>query len=179
MPRTLDSVIEHFSNNLKSGGCPCEDEYREIYEWLLELKQRRENEAVCRSTCPDIPAAFKGRLQQMWNQQEAFMKLLQKKRGFPQYPVDLTSKVGQKELKKITYDCMGELFEANQHLKNSKDHRATEVKDVDRDKYVEELVDALHYFLELVIMSGISLDELYKAYIEKGHINDARIASGY
>lgn len=119
------------------------------------------------------------KLQEMWDQQEAFMKLLQERRGFPSFPVDPTAKFGQKFLKGITHECMHELFEANLLLKNSKDHRATDVAEFDRESYVEELADALHYFFEIAILSGISLEELRSVYMKKGHVNIERIESGY
>jgi hypothetical protein len=119
------------------------------------------------------------RLQMLWDQQESFMRLLQKKRGFPDFPTDITSKQGQKFLKDIRNHIMEELFEAGQHLKNAKSHRATELPHVDREEYKEELVDALHLYLELVIASGITLDELFEAYLEKGRTNVERIENGY
>ena len=119
------------------------------------------------------------RLDRMWEQQESFMRLLQEKRGFPQFPTDLASKKGQQFLKDIRNHLMEELFEAGQHLKNAKSHRATEIPEVDREAYKEELVDALHLYFELVIASGISLDELVKAYLDKGNVNVERIRSGY
>jgi hypothetical protein len=119
------------------------------------------------------------RLAKMWQQQLEFMSLLQRKRGFPEFPVDINSKTGQKFLKSITHECMGELFEANQELKNSKSHRASEFPEIDRSAYVEELVDSLHYFFEIVIASGVSVDELYDSYIKKGEINAKRIEDGY
>jgi len=119
------------------------------------------------------------KLQQMWDQQEAFMRLLQKKRNFPEFPVDVASKSGQKFLKGITHECMHELFEANLMLKNSKDHRVTDIVEFDRDSYVEELVDALHYFFEIAITSGVSMEELHEAYMKKGKINIERIENGY
>ena len=119
------------------------------------------------------------KLQTMFDQQKAFMRLLVEKRNFPSFPVDIKSKEGQKFLKSITHDCMGELFEANQHLKNSKGHRATEITDIDREAYIEELVDSLHFFFEIVILSGISIDEMYEAYMNKGDVNVDRIVGGY
>jgi len=119
------------------------------------------------------------KLHEMWMQQKDFMLLLQQYRNFPQFPVDPAGKPGQKILKGITHECMHELFEANLLLKNSKEHRATDVKDFDREGYVEELVDALHYFFEIAILSGICPDELYSAYIKKGEINVDRIKNGY
>lgn len=118
------------------------------------------------------------RLVQMFEQQEKFMRLLQEKRNFPDFPVDLTSKAGHKFLKTISYECADELHEARQHLKN-KDHRATVINDIDREAYVEELVDALHFFFEIVIASGISVDELFAAYIKKGDVNVQRINNDY
>ena len=119
------------------------------------------------------------RLQQMFDQQQGFMRLLQEKRGFPEFPTDLASKKGQQFLKDIRNHLMEELFEAGQHLKNAKSHRATELPDVDRDAYKEELCDALHLFFELVIASGISPQELYMSYMAKGEVNTTRILNGY
>lgn len=119
------------------------------------------------------------KLKEMWDQQVSFMKLLQRKRNFPEFPVDPSSKSGQKFLKGITHECMHELFEANQILKNSKDHRATNVSEFDHQHYVEELVDALHYFFEIAILSGITIEELHEAYMSKGNTNIERIENGY
>lgn len=119
------------------------------------------------------------KLEEMWEQQHEFMNLLRSRRDFPQFPVDAASKPGQKILKNITHECMHELFEANLLLKNAKDHRATDVHDFDRDAYVEELCDALHYFFEIAILSGVSMQELYEAYLKKGKVNINRIESGY
>lgn len=118
------------------------------------------------------------KLEAMLEQQLQFMKLLQEKRGFPDFPVDLTSKAGQKFVKTISYECADELHEARQHLKQ-KDHRISDMGDIDRAEYVEELVDALHYFFEIVIASGISVDEMYEAYMKKGEVNTARITGDY
>lgn len=119
------------------------------------------------------------RLELMWSQQESFMKLLQEKRDFPEFPVDISSKKGQQFLEGISFHLMKELFEAGQHLKNSKAHRATELPEVDREAYKEELVDVLHLFFELVIASGITMKELFDAYINKGDVNVDRINANY
>jgi len=119
------------------------------------------------------------RLRAMWEQQRSFMRLLQERRGFPDFPVDITSKPGQQLLKGITHHVMDELFEAGQHLRNSKQHRQTLVPDVDREAFKEELVDALHLYFELAIAAGIDLDELVVAYMNKGAINVERIRNGY
>ena len=119
------------------------------------------------------------KLDEMWSQQHDFMKLLQKERGFPEFPTDITSKQGQQFLEGISFHLMKELFEAGQHLRNSKSHRATELPEVDREAYKEELVDVLHLYFEVCLAAGISRDELFEAYIAKGEVNFKRIASGY
>ena len=128
---------------------------------------------------PKQPEIIDDRLAKMWVQQVEFMELLQEKRGFPDFPTDLASKKGQQFLKDIRNHLMEELFEAGQHLKNAKSHRATEIPEVDREAYKEELVDALHLYFELVIASGINLHELVEAYLNKGEVNVKRIKTGY
>lgn len=119
------------------------------------------------------------KLQKMWEQQESFMRLLQTKRDFPKFPLDLNRKQDQKFLKGITHECMHELFEANLLLKNSKDHRVTEVQGFDREDYIEEMSDALHYFFEILILCGVTPDELFQSYMDKGEKNVRRISEGY
>ena len=119
------------------------------------------------------------KFKEMWVQQIEFIKLLQEKRGFPSCPVDIKTKQGQNFLKGLTHECMHELFEANQCLKNGKDHRVTDVKDFNYDDYIVELVDSFHYLLEIAIMSGVSLDEFYNSYMKKGIVNIKRINEGY
>lgn len=118
------------------------------------------------------------RLKEMYLQQEQFMHLLQQKRTFPQFPVDLKSKTGQKFLKTIFYECSDELHEARQHLKQ-KDHRLADITEVNMSEYLEEISDVFHYLFEIVIASGISVDDLFDAYIKKGEINTKRIEGDY
>lgn len=119
------------------------------------------------------------RFESMWDQQKSFMKLLKEKRNFPDFPVDLSSKSGQKFIKGLMHECMDELHESLQHLKNSKDHRATEITSFDRAEFVEELCDSLHYFIEIAIAAGVSPEELFESYMKKGEINRQRILKGY
>lgn len=118
-------------------------------------------------------------MSKLFEQQADFMRLLHSKGLFQSFPVDITSKQGQKLCKDIAHDAMDELHEAIQHLRNSKQHRVTEIKEFDRDKYLEELVDHLHFFIELCIVSSVSAQDLCDAYIRKGEINVDRINAGY
>ena len=115
----------------------------------------------------------------MFLEQRAFMDLLKKHRNFPDFPVDLSSKEGQKIVKSVAHDCMHELFEAIHHLKNSKDHRKTNVGEFDREAFLEELSDTFHYFIEICLLSDISAPDLYDAFMKKQKINMQRIVDGY
>lgn len=107
------------------------------------------------------------------------MRLLQRERSFPSFPVDISSKAGQQLLNSIRHHLQDELHEASQHLKNAKSHRLTEVRDVDREAFKEELADVLHLYAEICIAAGISVDELVRSYLDKGDKNTARILGGY
>lgn len=74
---------------------------------------------------------------------------------------------------------MQELFESIQLLTDSKSHRMSIVGDFNREKYIEELCDSFHYFIEICLVSGVTQDELYKAYMKKGTVNFARIFENY
>lgn len=118
-------------------------------------------------------------LNKMFEQQEEFMLLLKQHRNFPSWPIDIKSKAGQQLCREIVFSSVEEYFEALQHLKNWKSHRVTEVKKIQKDKFLEELCDMLHYFIELLIVVGIRPDELYDAYMKKGKINEERIKGNY
>lgn len=119
------------------------------------------------------------KLEEMYEQQRSFNSLLRDERNHPQFPLDLSVKKNQQFLKSLTHECMHELFESNHLLKNSKNHRVTEIAEFDRESYKEELCDALHYFMGIIIYSGISCDELYTAFMNKGKVNVDRVRNNY
>ena len=122
------------------------------------------------------------KLDEVFRMQEAFMHVLQKRDGtdvMPAWPVDLTKKSSQQLCKSLAFDSMGELFEAVQHLKNSKPHRKTEIKEFDRESFKEELIDAFKYFLELLIFAGVTPTEFFEAYVKKDAVIHKRVTGGY
>ncbi len=119
------------------------------------------------------------KLEKMWKSQDDFMKLLQKHRNFPQYPVDPTSKEGQKHIKNVGHDAMHELFESLHLLKNSKTHRKTEINTFAREEFIEEIVDAQKFILEMLIISGVTLEEFLVMFEHKTDVNTKRIEGNY
>tara|TARA_Y100000592_G_C5454218_1_gene310428 strand:+ start:431 stop:802 length:372 start_codon:yes stop_codon:yes gene_type:complete len=121
------------------------------------------------------------KLQLMFDKREAFMRALKTKNPeiSPDWPVDLTDKASQQHLRDTALKGVEEMFEALQHLKNWKPHRNTEIKDFDREEFLEEVVDAFNYFLSLLVMTGVSADELFEAYSKKDDIIHKRLKTGY
>ena len=119
------------------------------------------------------------RLAEVWDEQRSFVDQLIAHRNFPAYPVDLKQKPAQQLLKGLGHDCMHELFEALQHLKNAKAHRNTEETSFDRDAFLEECVDAFKLYLEVLIYAGVSVDEFFEAYMKKSKIVKERLAANY
>lgn len=117
----------------------------------------------------------------MLDLRERFMRDLAAARPavLQKWPVDITSKEGQQAVRDTVLKGVEEMFEALAHLKNHKAHRLTEVKDFDQDAFLEEYVDAFNFFLAVPIMLGISVDELYDAYLKKDAIICERIKKGY
>ena len=119
------------------------------------------------------------KFQSMFDQQREFLELLRDERDHPVFPLNLSIKENQQFLKSLSHECMHELFESNMLLKNSKKHRNTEFSEFDRDSYVEELSDVLHYLIGILIYSGVSSEEMYEMYMKKGKVNIDRIKGGY
>ena len=121
------------------------------------------------------------RLQEMFLLREAFMKAIAEKQPavLQKWPVDIKQKASQQVVRDTVLKGVEEMFESLANLKNWKPHRSTVVEDFNRQEFLEEYVDAFNYFLSVLIMLGISSDELYKAYLRKDAIIHERIEKGY
>lgn len=118
------------------------------------------------------------RLEEMFERQKQFMAELREHDKLPEWPVDLTSKPGQRLIRETILNLIEELMEASFCLRN-KMHRLTDVRVLDREHYVEELGDAFAYFLEVCAFSDISPQELFDEYCKKNTIVKERLQKGY
>lgn len=117
-------------------------------------------------------------LEDIFERQKQFMLLLLQADKMPEWPIDITSKWGQRQVKEVNANLVAELFEAMYILKN-KAHRFTDATQVDMAAFREELGDALAFFIELCIFSGISPRDLYEEYCRKNAIVRRRAEEGY
>jgi len=95
------------------------------------------------------------------------------------FPLDVSKKQSQIALKDVTLRGVEEMFEALQHLKNSKTHRQTDIPHFDHEEFLEEFVDAFNFFFSTLVMIGVTPDELFDAYKKKHQIIIDRINQGY
>ena len=121
------------------------------------------------------------KLEEMFELREEFMQLLcgRFEGYYPQWPIDVTKKESQILLRDVTLKGVEEMFEALQELKNAKSHRQTEVPHLDREAFLEEIVDAMKYFFTTLKLVGVTPEELRSAYLKKHEKICDRLRDGY
>lgn len=81
-------------------------------------------------------------------------------------------------IKDMTIACTDELHEALAEV-YWKPWAAMPPGFKDRDAYVGELIDALHFVFNLMLAARVTSDELIARYVDKNSVNHGRIDSGY
>jgi len=121
------------------------------------------------------------KLDEMFRLRQSFMEAMKEvKPGiYPSWPVDISEKESQQLLRDTALKGVEEMFEALGHLKNWKPHRTTEITEFDRDEFLEEIVDAFNYFFSILVLTGVTSDELFNTYVKKDDIIHKRLQTGY
>jgi len=120
------------------------------------------------------------RLDEMFDRRHEFMDVLnQKIPGASPLDLDLSKKEDQQICRDVALRGVEEMFEALQHLKNWKPHRVTDISGFDREKFLEEMVDAFNYFFSLLIMTGFDAEDLFREYCRKDSVIHKRLEEGY
>lgn len=124
---------------------------------------------------------FEDKLDVMFSLRESFMNALKERNPneYPTWPIDLSDKASQQHARDMALRGVEEMFEALQHLKNWKPHRVTQITEFDRDEFVEEVVDAFNYFFSVLVLTGVTSEELFKMYKKKDMIIRDRLNTGY
>jgi hypothetical protein len=118
------------------------------------------------------------RLDEVFARQRALMDRLIAADKLPEYPIDITSKYGQRQIRELTWALVEEMAEAVILLKNHV-HHFTDRTDVDFLHFREELGDALAYFVEICVFAGIGPSELFDEYCKKNQVVQERVRTGY
>ena len=122
------------------------------------------------------------KLDNMFQMRKEFMAALSAHvpNAYPEQPINLGSKKSQQHFRDLALRGVEEVFEALQHLRNTKPHRVTEITEpVDVDAFKEEMVDAFNFFFTLLILMDVDAEDLYAAFKKKDKIIHERIKSGY
>ena len=104
-------------------------------------------------------------LKDMYNKQKEIAEKYKEIEGMPNLPMNINTKDGQIFMKKMIYRTIEELGESYQSIFDP-ENNAVIVNGIDLHKS-EELADALHFFLEMLVVVGIGpeiLEEAYKSY---------------
>lgn len=121
------------------------------------------------------------KLDEMFRLRRDFMEAMKESKPgiYPEWPVDISEKESQQLLRDTALKGVEEMFEALGHLKNWKPHRSTEITEFDRDEFLEEIVDAFNYFFSILVLTGVTSDELFNTYVKKDDIIHKRLQTGY
>jgi len=120
-------------------------------------------------------------LHEMFRLRRQFMRRIKEVHPsvYPDWPVDLSEKKSQQAIRDVALKGVEEMFEALGHLKNWKPHRTTEIKQFNKDEFLEEVVDAFNYFFSLLVLTGTSANDLFDAYKKKDDIIHSRLDENY
>lgn len=122
-------------------------------------------------------------LQSIFDKQKSLMEKyhhIEKDNGLLQTedcPVNMNDPKGQARLKDFAWRITEEIGEAMNCLKNKpwkQSHMETDVT-----HYQEELIDGLHFFVELLILSGMDAEDVFNMYCRKNEVNKFRQRSKY
>ena len=121
------------------------------------------------------------KLDSLFSLRQEFMRHIEsvKPGTYPEYPVDITTKESQQLVRDLALKGVEEMFEALGLLKNWKPHRDTDRPEINQEEFLEEVVDAFNYFLSMLVLVGVSSEELYRAYLKKDKKIHARLSTGY
>ena len=123
------------------------------------------------------------RLEEMFKLRLSFMEMMKETipGSYPDFPVDIAEKSSQQVCRDLALKGVEEMFEALQHLKNWKPHRQTDLSEVaiDKEEFLEEIVDAFNYFFAMLIVTGFNQEDLFDAFLVKDDIIRKRLKNGY
>jgi len=121
-----------------------------------------------------LDAIFK----KQWELEQKYFDI-EKKNGaqVPPLPLKLDTFEGQERTRMLIYRITEELYEAGNCLRN-KAWKTSQVP-VDKEHFLEEMSDAVHFVIQLYIELGLTAEDFCNLYFRKAKVNDFRIKSNY
>lgn len=127
----------------------------------------------------DLPVDLLGAIFAKQRALEAKYNIIEVRNGedVPNIPLDIDSFRGQRRARALIYRITEELYEAGNCLRN-KAWKSSMVA-TDQDHFKEELVDGLHFYIQLFIELGLNEEDVYRLYCKKNQVNQFRQNSNY
>lgn len=105
----------------------------------------------------------------------------EKENGSPVITRDMEGQLDDRQVQARIHELYGytvrELGEAMQELK-LKPWKQEEIP-TDRQAFVDEMGDVLHFFVEMCITAGMTAEDLHRAYFRMHQKNNQRLAGNY
>ena len=114
------------------------------------------------------------RLEEMFRLQEA----LQTKYNGGERPGDMVGAARMNYVRTMVLATEDELHEALRET-SWKPWSHHTLHNINREEYLDELVDAWHFFMNLLLVANITADEFFNQYLRKNQINHGREDNGY
>jgi len=90
---------------------------------------------------------------------------------------DIDNAKDQQYIKNLTHRVIEELEEAMNCLKN-KPWKQSQME-TDKDHFYEELADGFHFYVALMLATGLDAETIFQTYFKKSEVNKFRQRSGY
>lgn len=111
------------------------------------------------------------RLESIFDRQQAFQMIVSNGDYPPTDPDHLMAEIRTQSL--------GVISEVNEALEETGWKPWATSNHINREAYLGELVDALHFLVNMALLAGITPDEIYQNYREKNLVNLRRQVTGY
>lgn len=118
---------------------------------------------ITHTEAPDTPATWPEIVAAIFERQRELMGKYQQIENLPTPPVSLHTANGQKVLKDFAWRSTEELTESFEALEAQRFQISPDERDMHRLHQVEEIADALHFLVELLLFAGISADAAIEA----------------
>lgn len=118
----------------------------------------------------------------IFNKQKALEEkynAIEKKNGalVPDLPLNLHTFEGQTRMRDLIHRITAEIYEADNCLRN-KAWKTTHIA-TDTEHFWEEMIDGLHFYVQMFIEGGLTAEDVYNLYCRKNDVNKFRIRSNY
>jgi dimeric dUTPase (all-alpha-NTP-PPase superfamily) len=94
-------------------------------------------------------------------------------------PIDLDPQARKEYVRSMVLALTDELHEALREVPWKPWSKTSLWDQIGTENFKLELVDAFHFYMNLMLVSGMSADELFNEYLRKNNINHGRIDSDY